>query len=84
MVVPLAKGKTCPPESLVDAATLAAHFSDLRGEPIVDVIHTPRRFVRKRKGSAIGAVTLEREKVIAVRIEEQRLTRLLASEKKSS
>ena len=84
VVVPLAKGKACPPEVLVDAATLAAHFSDLRGEPIVDVIHTPRRFVRKRKGSAIGAVTLEREKVIAVRIEGKRLNRLLASEKKSS
>lgn len=84
VVVPLAKGKTCPPESLVDAATLAAHFSELRGEPIVDVIHTPRRFVRKRKGSAIGSVTLEREKVMAVRIEAKRLERLLASEKRSS
>jgi predicted ribosome quality control (RQC) complex YloA/Tae2 family protein len=84
VVVPLAKGKSCPPETLVDAAMLAAHFSDLRGEPIVDVIYTARRFVRKRKGSAIGSVTLEREKVIAVRVEPKRLERLLGNEKKSS
>ncbi len=80
VVVPLDKGKTCPPETLVDAATLAAHFSDLRGEQVVDVLYTPRRFVRKRKGSPVGSVTLERENVIVVRIEPARLARLLHSE----
>lgn len=84
VVVPLGKGKACSSEALVDAATLAAHFSDLRGEPIVDVIYTPRRFVRKKKGSAVGSVTLEREKVIHVRVEPKRLERLLRNEKKSS
>lgn len=83
VVVPLSKGKSCTPEALIDAATLAAHFSDFRGEPVVDVLHTPRRFVRKRKGSPVGSVTLEREKVIAVRIEPERLARLLANEKRS-
>lgn len=81
VVVPLGKARPCTPEALVDAATLAAHFSDLRGEPVVDVLFTPRRFVRKRKGSPVGTVTLEREKVIAVRIESARLARLLQSEK---
>lgn len=84
VVMPLDKTSSPTPEALVDAATLAAHFSDLRGEPIVDVLYTPRRFVRKRKGSAIGAVTLEREKVIVVRIEAPRLARLLQTERKSS
>lgn len=84
VVVPLTKGKSCSPETLVDAATLAAHFSDMRGEAIVDVIYTPRRFVRKRKGSPIGAVTLEREKVISLRVEPKRLERLLQHERKSS
>lgn len=84
VVVRLGKGQACPPETLVDAATLAAHFSDLRGEPIVDVIYTPRRFVHKRKGAAVGSVTLEREKVIAVRVEPERLQRLLRDEKKPS
>ncbi|MGB8332476.1 MAG: NFACT RNA binding domain-containing protein, partial [Polyangiales bacterium] len=83
VVVPLAKGKSCSPETLVDAATLAAHFSDLRGESIVDVLYTPRRFVHKRKGSPVGSVTLGSEKVIAVRIEASRLARLLQNERKT-
>jgi predicted ribosome quality control (RQC) complex YloA/Tae2 family protein len=83
VIVRLAKGKSCSPETLVDAATLAAHFSDLRGETIVDVLYTPRRFVHKRKGSPVGSVTLGSEKVIAARIETGRLERLLKSEKKA-
>lgn len=83
VVVRLSKGRSCPPETLVDAATLAAHFSELRGEAIVDVLYTPRRFVHKRKGSAVGSVTLGSEKVIAVRVEVARLRRLLESEKKA-
>ena len=82
VIVRLTKGQSCSPEVLVDAATLAAHFSDLRGETIVDVLYTPRRFVHKRKGSPVGSVTLGSEKVIAVRIETGRLERLLKSEKK--
>jgi len=83
VIVRLAKGKSCSPETLVDAATLAAHFSDLRGETIVDVLYTPRRFVHKRKGSPVGSVTLGSEKVIALRIETGRVERLLKSEKKA-
>jgi predicted ribosome quality control (RQC) complex YloA/Tae2 family protein len=83
VVVPLGKGKSCSAETLVDAATLAAHFSDLRGETIVDVLYTPRRFVHKRKSSPVGSVTLGSEKVIAVRLEAGRLERLLKSEKKA-
>jgi len=83
VVVPLDKEKSCSPEALVDAATLAAHFSDLRGELLVDVLYTPRRFVHKRKGSAVGSVSLDREKVIAVRVEAERIARLLQNEKKA-
>jgi predicted ribosome quality control (RQC) complex YloA/Tae2 family protein len=83
VVVPLAKGKSCSPDTLVDAATLAAHFSDFRGETIVDVLYTPRRFVHKRKGSPVGSVTLGNEKVIAVRVEPARLQRLLENEKRA-
>ena len=82
VVVRLDKGKPCPPQTLADAATLAAHFSDLRGESVIDVLYTPRRFVHKRKGSAVGSVTLGREKVMALRVEPARVRRLLESEKK--
>ncbi|MEM7139329.1 MAG: NFACT RNA binding domain-containing protein [Myxococcota bacterium] len=83
VVVPLDKGKSCAAEILVDAATLAAHFSDLRGEPLVEVLYTPRRFVHKRKGAPVGAVSLGREKVIAVRLEDTRLRRLLDAERRT-
>ncbi|MEM7437178.1 MAG: NFACT RNA binding domain-containing protein [Myxococcota bacterium] len=83
VVVPLDKGKSCAAETLVDAATLAAYFSDLRGEPLVEVLYTPRRFVHKRKGAPVGAVSLRREKVMAVRIEDERLRRLLDAERKA-
>lgn len=82
VVVPLDKGKACSSETLVDAATLAAHFSELRGEHTVDVLYTPRRFVHKRKGTGVGTVTLDREKVIPVRLQVERLKRLLASERR--
>lgn len=83
VVVPLDKGASCPAELLVDAATLAAHFSDARGEATAEVSYLPRRYVRKPRGSAPGAVTLDREKVIVVRIEEERLKRLLASKEEA-
>ena len=83
VVVPLDKGTTCHAELLVDAATLAAYHSDARGESVCDVSYVERRYVRKPRGSAPGAVTYEREKVIAVRREEARLARLLAARDES-
>ncbi|XYH93759.1 NFACT RNA binding domain-containing protein [Sorangium sp. So ce1128] len=79
VVVPLPKGASCPADVLVDAATLAAHFSDARGEAVCEVTYVPRRHVRKPRGAAPGAVTFDREKVIAVRVEAERLSRLLAT-----
>ncbi|MEI8259071.1 MAG: NFACT RNA binding domain-containing protein [Deltaproteobacteria bacterium] len=79
VVVPLDRGQSCPPDVLVDAATLAVHHSDARGEDVAEVSHVERRHVRKPKGSAPGAVVIEREKVLVVRMERARLERLLAS-----
>lgn len=80
VIVPGKRGATCPPDVLIDAATLAAHFSEARGDAVVDVQHTARRYLRKPRGSAPGLVVVEREKVVAVRIEPERLRRLLDSE----
>jgi hypothetical protein len=84
VVLPLAKGKDAPGEALVDAAHLAAHFSGAKGETSVEVVYVPRGHVRKPKGSAPGLVRVDREKVIVVRIEPQRLKALLASEEETS
>jgi predicted ribosome quality control (RQC) complex YloA/Tae2 family protein len=77
VVVPVERGATLHPEVLIDAAHLAVHFSGMRGEPVAEVHHTERRYVRKPKGSAVGAVNVDREKVIRLRLEAERLARLL-------
>ena len=80
VLVPLEKGHTCPADRLVDAAHLAAHFSEAREEAIVEVQHTERRYLRKPRGSAPGLVVVDREKVLVLRVERERLARLLAAE----
>jgi hypothetical protein len=80
VIVSLEKGHTCPAEDLVDAAHLAAHFSDARDEKAVDVQYTPRRYLRKPKGSAPGAVVVDREKVLALRFDAALLRSLLDRE----
>ncbi|WP_338046792.1 NFACT RNA binding domain-containing protein [Polyangium spumosum] len=83
VIVPLDKGQNCPAELLVDAATLAAHFSDARGENACEVSYVERRHVRKPRKSAPGAVTFDREKILTVRVEPERLARLLASKQEA-
>lgn len=80
VIVPLEKNHTCPAEDLIDAAHLAAHFSDARDEKAVDVQYTPRRYLRKPKGSAPGAVVVDREKVLLLRFDAALLRTLLERE----
>jgi hypothetical protein len=80
VIVPLEKNHTCPAEDLIDAAHLAAHFSDAREEKAVDVQYTPRRYLRKPKGSAPGAVVVDREKVLLLRFDAALLRSLLERE----
>ncbi len=80
VIVPLAKGGSCPGEVLVEAAHLAAHFSEARGEPLVEVQYTPRRYLRKPKGSAPGLVVVDREKVLVLRVQPELLRALLERE----
>lgn len=80
VVVRLDKARAPDQETLLDAAHLAAHFSDARGEPQVEVAYTRTKYVRKPKGAAPGAVTFSQEKVLLLRVEPQRVERLLADE----
>ena len=47
-------------------AELAAWYSKRKSDTLCPVIFTPRKYVRKRKGSPPGAVIVEREEVILV------------------
>ena len=80
VVVRLEKGRAPDGETLLDAAHLAAHFSDGRGEPQVEVVATHAKYVRKTRGGAPGAVTYSQERTLLVRVEPQRVERLLAAE----
>jgi predicted ribosome quality control (RQC) complex YloA/Tae2 family protein len=82
VIVPLDKGRPCPSDLLVDAAHLAAHFSEARGEGVVEIQHTPRRYLRKPRGSAPGLCVVDREKVTVLRVEPERVSRLLSGEER--
>jgi len=66
--------------ALGDAALLAAHFSSARGQDGVEVAWTRCKYVRKPKGAPPGSVTVTQEKVLRVRLEEDRLQSLLRTE----
>jgi predicted ribosome quality control (RQC) complex YloA/Tae2 family protein len=80
VVLPLDKGKAPSPEALVDAAHLAAHFSGYRSEASVEVQYATRGHVRKPRGSPPGLVVVEPARAMLVRMEPDRIARLLASE----
>ena len=79
VIVPLPAGVPVDEQTLLDAATLAAHHSNARGEAQVDVGYTLRKHVRKPPKSRPGTVTHSGLKTIRVRLEPERLQRLLAS-----
>jgi predicted ribosome quality control (RQC) complex YloA/Tae2 family protein len=76
VVVRLAKGADPPPETLRDAATLALLYSDLKKSRKGEVIYTRRKWVKKAKGQAAGAVIVTQEKTMSVKLDTQRLAAL--------
>jgi len=76
VVVRLEKGKDPPLETLKDAATLALLYSDLKKSGKGEVIYTRRKWVKKAKGQAPGAVIVTQEKSLQVSLDQPRLTRL--------
>lgn len=68
---------TPPTEAaLRDAALLAAWYSSARGEPVVDVLWTRRKHVRRPPGAPPGKVTVADAKTRAVRSDPARLQAL--------
>ena len=80
VIVPLARGHTCPGDVLVEAAHLAAHFSEARDEDLVEVQYARKRHLRKPRGSAPGLVMVDKEKVLVLRRQEALLKAVLARE----
>jgi predicted ribosome quality control (RQC) complex YloA/Tae2 family protein len=80
VVVPVERGAEVSERLLIDAAHLALHFSPARAEPRGEVAWTYARFVRKPRDGAPGAVFFTRERVLVIRLERDRLERLLATQ----
>lgn len=88
VVVPLAN-RAVDEATLLDAATLALWFSPVRpAEPLsdetagkvqADVTYAQRKLVRKPRGAPPGRVSVAGGKTIRIRLEPERLRRLLAS-----
>ena len=76
VIVRLGKGTDPPPETLRDAAMLALLYSDLKKSGKGDVIYTRRKWVKKAKGQAPGAVLVTQEKSIHVTLDKTRLDAL--------
>lgn len=79
VVLRLPKGKTASLESLLDAATLAVHYSKSRGSQIGEVVYTQAKYVTKPRGLAPGKVLADHTKSLRVELEPERLKRLLNS-----
>jgi predicted ribosome quality control (RQC) complex YloA/Tae2 family protein len=80
VVVRLGKGIDPPPETLRDAAMLALLYSDLKKSGKGEVIYTRRKWVKKAKGQAPGAVIVTQEKSLHITLDKTRLE-LLKSRK---
>lgn len=60
------QGIVPPKEVLEEAAALVAYYSKSRNGTMVPVSYTFKKYVRKKKGFADGAVIMEREEVLFV------------------
>ena len=80
VIVTLEKNTVCPSDLLVEAAHVAAHFSEGREEGVIEIQYTPRRYLRKPRGAAAGLAIVEREKVLVLRVDPAMTARLLAGE----
>ncbi|MCL2012929.1 MAG: NFACT RNA binding domain-containing protein [Cystobacterineae bacterium] len=82
VLVPLNRNEEAQPETLVDAAHLAWHFSNGRKEAWGEVSYVQARYLKKPKSNKgkgnTGAVLLTQEKTLGLRIEKARLDRLLS------
>ena len=76
VLVRLSKGTDPPQETLRDAAMLALLYSDLKKSGKGEVIYTRRKWVKKAKGQATGAVVVTQEKSLHVSLDKNRLAAL--------
>ena len=75
-------GQPPHPEDLLDAAQLAIHFSPLKGTHKAGVHEVQAKYVKKPKGAPPGLVTLAGGRRREIRVESDRLARLLGEDRR--
>lgn len=67
VIIPMSGSREFPKKNVIEeVAKIAAFFSKAKGSSLVPVIFTKRKFVRKSKGMAPGAVFVDKEQVVLV------------------
>ena len=79
VVLVLDKGSDPDSEELIDAAHLAVHYSPLRGAGRARVHDARRKEVHKPRGATAGLVQLSGGRILDLRVQPDRLRRLLGS-----
>jgi predicted ribosome quality control (RQC) complex YloA/Tae2 family protein len=69
-------GKSLPLETMLDAATLAVHFSKGKTSGQGDVYYTRVKYLRRAKGARRGTVLPTQEKNLHVKLDPARIERL--------
>lgn len=77
-VIARTSGHELSSDTLIDAALLAAHFSNERTSHRASVLYTRVKYVRKPKGLGVGKVLVSQEKTIEIAMDKQRLARILS------
>ena len=76
VIVRLERKEEVDHESLLDAATLAAHYSKGKNATKIEVQYTQTKHISKPRGFPPGQVSVANSRVILIKIEEDRLKRL--------
>ena len=71
------KGKSIPLEALLDAGTLALHYSKAKQGGQGDLFYTQVKYLRRVKGGKQGLVIPTQEKNLSVRLERARIDKLM-------
>ncbi len=77
LIVRMERRREIPYQTLLDAATLALHFSKGRKAGKGDVLYTYRKYIQRPKNQKAGSVLTSQDKNIYIEIEAARLERIL-------
>lgn len=70
------QGKSLPLETMLDAGSLAIHFSKAKGSGGGEVYYTQVKYLRRAKGAKKGTVLPTQEKNLSIRLDPERIERL--------